>query len=29
MVERTLRDEPMWDQPEVHGVYRDWHRVLA
>ncbi len=19
----------MWDQPEVHGVYRDWHRVLA
>ena len=29
MVERTLRDEPMWDQPEVHEVYRDWHQVLA
>jgi alpha-glucosidase len=22
-------DEPMWDQPEVHGVYRDWHTILA
>jgi alpha-glucosidase len=22
-------DEPMWDQPEVHGIYRAWHRVLA
>jgi alpha-glucosidase len=29
MVERTLRDEPMWDQPEVHDVYRRWHDVLA
>ncbi|MGB0098769.1 MAG: alpha-amylase family glycosyl hydrolase [Nocardioides sp.] len=29
MVERTLRDEPMWDQPEVHEVYRRWHDVLA
>jgi alpha-glucosidase len=29
MVERVLRDEPMWDQPEVHDVYRRWHRVLA
>ena len=29
MVERALRDEPMWDQPEVHDVYRRWHRVLA
>ncbi len=29
MVERTMRDEPMWDQPEVHDVYRRWHRVLA
>jgi alpha-glucosidase len=28
MVERTLADEPMWDQPEVHEVYRRWHRVL-
>ncbi len=22
-------DEPMWDQPEVHDIYRRWHRVLA
>ena len=22
-------DEPMWDQPEVHDVYRQWHAVLA
>ncbi|WP_207793319.1 glycoside hydrolase family 13 protein [Nocardioides acrostichi] len=29
MVERTLADEPMWDQPEVHDVYRRWHQVLA
>ena len=29
MVERTLRDEPMWDQPELHDVYRRWHQVLA
>jgi alpha-glucosidase len=29
MVERTHRDEPMWDQPEVHEVYRRWHKVLA
>jgi alpha-glucosidase len=29
MVERTLRDEPMWDQAEVHEVYRAWHRLLA
>lgn len=29
MVERELADEPMWDQPEVHEVYRRWHRVLA
>lgn len=29
MVERTARDEPMWDQPEVHEVYRRWHEVLA
>jgi alpha-glucosidase len=27
--ERPPRDEPMWDQPEVHDVYRRWHRVLA
>ena len=29
MVEREGRDEPMWDQPEVHDIYRRWHRVLA
>jgi alpha-glucosidase len=29
MVERTETDEPMWDQPEVHEVYRRWHEVLA
>ncbi|GAA5108335.1 glycoside hydrolase family 13 protein [Alloalcanivorax gelatiniphagus] len=28
MVERSLTDEPMWDQPEVHDVYRSWHKVL-
>ncbi|WP_395695970.1 glycoside hydrolase family 13 protein [Nocardioides sp.] len=29
LVERTERDEPMWDQPEVHDVYRRWHEVLS
>ncbi len=29
MVERTEVDEPMWDQPEVHEVYRRWHEVLT
>jgi alpha-glucosidase len=28
MVERHLTDEPMWDQPEVHDVYRRWHDIL-
>ena len=28
MVERTVVDEPMWDQPEVHDVYRRWRKVL-
>ncbi|HEV2796553.1 MAG TPA: glycoside hydrolase family 13 protein [Nocardioides sp.] len=28
MVERDVRDEPMWDQPEVHDVYRSWHKIL-
>jgi alpha-glucosidase len=28
MVERHLTDEPMWDQPEVHDVYRRWHDLL-
>ena len=25
----TTSREPMWDQPEVHDVYRRWHDVLA
>src|SRR5262249_932086 len=28
MVERSVRDEPMWDQPEIHDVYRSWRRIL-
>lgn len=28
MVERRLTDEPMWDQPELHQVYRDWRTLL-
>ncbi|MGD9958168.1 glycoside hydrolase family 13 protein [Nocardioides sp.] len=28
MVERQQADEPMWDQPEVHDVYRRWHKIL-
>ncbi|HYQ33098.1 MAG TPA: glycoside hydrolase family 13 protein [Lapillicoccus sp.] len=28
MVERKVTDEPMWDQPEVHDVYRSWHGIL-
>ncbi|MFC4782983.1 glycoside hydrolase family 13 protein [Nocardioides sp. MAHUQ-72] len=28
MVERRMRDEPMWDQPEVHEVYRRWREIL-
>ncbi len=28
MVSREFADEPMWDQPEVHDVYRSWHRIL-
>jgi alpha-glucosidase len=28
MVERAVADEPMWDQPEVHDVYRRWHKIL-
>ncbi len=29
LVDPHVDDEPMWDQPEVHEVYRRWHRVLA
>ena len=28
MVSLELKDEPMWDQPEIHDVYREWSRVL-
>jgi alpha-glucosidase len=28
MVSLDLKDEPMWDQPEVHDVYRSWHKIL-
>lgn len=28
MVVRKLNDEPMWDQPEVHDIYRRWHEIL-
>jgi alpha-glucosidase len=28
MIELSVTDEPMWDQPEVHDVYRRWRRVL-
>ena len=29
MLEHQVVDTPMWDQPEVHDVYRRWHRLLA
>ncbi|MEI2811871.1 MAG: glycoside hydrolase family 13 protein [Nocardioides sp.] len=29
LVDPHVEDEPMWDQSEVHDIYRDWHRVLA
>ncbi|MEP9362234.1 glycoside hydrolase family 13 protein [Nocardioides sp. CN2-186] len=29
MVQVPTLDQPMWDQPEVHDVYRRWHQVLA
>ena len=28
MVELASKDEPMWDQPEVHDVYRAWRKIL-
>ncbi len=28
MVEWNQKDEPMWDQPEVHDVYRSWRKIL-
>ena len=29
ILEALIEDEPMWDQPAVHDVYRRWHQVLA
>jgi alpha-glucosidase len=28
MLATDTKDEPMWDQPEVHEVYREWRRLL-
>jgi alpha-glucosidase len=28
MVEVVLNDEPQFDQPEVHDIYRRWHDIL-
>jgi alpha-glucosidase len=28
MVDRPVQDEPMFDQPEVHEVYRRWRTIL-
>jgi len=28
MVELQIADEPMWDQPGVHEIYRGWRRIL-
>jgi alpha-glucosidase len=28
MVVRRPAHEPMWDQPEVHEIYRSWRRIL-
>ena len=28
MVDWKRKDEPMWDQPEVHDVYRAWRKIL-
>lgn len=24
-----FKPQPMWDQEEVHDIYREWHRILA
>jgi alpha-glucosidase len=29
MIDPHEDDEPMWDQPEVHDVYRRWRRILG
>ncbi|RLV48326.1 glycoside hydrolase family 13 protein [Nocardioides mangrovicus] len=28
-IDGTAPGGPMWDRPEVHEIYREWHRVLA
>lgn len=28
IVERFFTDEPMWEQPEIHDVYRRWRPIL-
>ncbi len=28
MIEVAIADEPMWDQPGVHEIYRGWRRIL-
>ncbi|MEJ7796833.1 MAG: glycoside hydrolase family 13 protein, partial [Nocardioides sp.] len=29
IVDKHIADEPMWDQPEVHDVYRQWHEIFT
>ncbi|NGN95568.1 glycoside hydrolase family 13 protein [Nocardioides sp. KC13] len=29
MYDTGIEDDPMWDHPDVHGVYRDWHDVIS
>ncbi|MER7301464.1 glycoside hydrolase family 13 protein [Nocardioides sp. NPDC127514] len=29
MYDAGVEDDPMWDRPEVHDVYRDWHKIVA
>ncbi len=29
LLDQHFDQGPMWDQPEVHDVYRRWHKVLA
>lgn len=29
MYDAGVEDDPMWGRPEVHDVYRDWHKIVA
>ncbi len=29
LLDQHAETGPMWDQPEVHDIYRHWHKVLA